>query len=159
MVECLVYVYKDGLLSPLGHDLTLRVNQLSVEVALDGAALEARFDPRSLTVVAPGSLSSSDRQTIESRIAAEVLEAQRHPEIRFSARVRRDDDRAILDGTLSLHGRSRPLTVAAERAGDAWRARVELRQTDFGVTPITALLGALRVRDQVRVEVTVTEGA
>jgi hypothetical protein len=159
MLECLVYVYKDGLLSPLGHDLTLRVNQLSVEVAPDGAALEARFDPRSLTVVAPGSLSPSDRETIESRIASEVLEAQRHPEIRFSARVRRDDDRAILDGTLYLHGRSRPLTVAAERAGDAWRARVELRQTDFGVTPITALLGALRVRDEVRVEVTVTEGA
>jgi polyisoprenoid-binding protein YceI len=158
MTECLVYVYKDGLLSPVGHDLTLRVNRVAVEVAPDGATLEARFDPRSLTVAAPASLSASDRDTIERTIVDEVLEARRHPEIHLSARVQRDGDRALVRGTLHLHGRTRPLTVAVERAGGAWRARVPLRQRDFDIRPYTALLGGLRVRDEVLVELTLEEG-
>jgi polyisoprenoid-binding protein YceI len=155
MDTCRVLTFREGLLSPVGHDLTLRVQRFSVEVAADGASLEARFDAGSLMVEAPASLSAHDRASIEENIRREVLEVRRHPEIRFRAKVSRDGDRAQLDGTLALKGVERPLRIASERVGEMWRARVTLHQQDFGIKPYTAMLGALRVRADVIVEIEV----
>lgn len=152
MIECRVHTFREGLLSPVGHDLTLKVNRCSLELANDGASLEARFDPTSLTVEAPP-LSTHDRRSIERDIVETVLDARRFPEIRYSAKVERDGDRARLDGTLALHGRTRPLAAVASREGDRWRARVTVHQPDFGVRPFTAMLGTLRVRADVIVEI------
>ena len=152
MIECRVFTYREGLLSPVGHDLTLKVNRCSLELAPDGASLEARFDPTSLTVEAPP-LSAHDRRNIERDIAETVLDARRHPEIRYSAKVQRDGDRAQLDGTLALHGRTRPVAATATREGDRWRARVTVHQPDFGIKPFSAMLGALRVRADVIIEI------
>jgi polyisoprenoid-binding protein YceI len=155
MDACRVLTFREGLLSPVGHDLILRVQRFSVEVATDGASLEARFDAGSLMVEAPASLSAHDRASIEETIRREVLEVRRHPEIRFRAKVSRDGDRAQLDGTLTLKGVERPLRIASERVGEMWRARVTLHQQDFGIKPHTAMLGALRVRADVIVEIEV----
>jgi polyisoprenoid-binding protein YceI len=65
------------------------------------------------------------------------------------------DDRAILDGTLAIKGVRRPLVVEARVVGDAWTATVTLHQPDFGITPYRALLGALKIRPDLRVEVRV----
>jgi polyisoprenoid-binding protein YceI len=153
MIDCRVFTFREGLLSPVGHDLTLKVNRCSVELAPDGNSLEARFDPTSLTVEAPASLSAHDRRSIERDIVGTVLDARRHPEIRYSAKVQRDGDRAQLDGTLSLHGCTRPLAAVATREVDRWRARVTVHQPDFGIKPFTAMLGTLRVRADVIVEI------
>jgi polyisoprenoid-binding protein YceI len=153
MIECRVFTFREGLFSPVGHDLTLKVSRCTLEPARDGASLEARFDAASLTVEAPASLSASDRRSIEESIVDDVLAARRFPEIRYSAKVRRDSDRARLDGTLSLHGKSRPLPATAERRDGVWQARVTVHQPDFGIKPYTAMLGALRVRADVIVEI------
>lgn len=156
--SCFVFTFKEGLLSAVAHDLKLSVSRFTVELADDGAAIEARFDAASLRVVSamrdqrelPTALSARDRRTIESNLSDDVLHARRHPEIVFrSTAIARDQDRATLDGELSLHGRTRPLRLAATRTGGEWKVETRLHQPDFGITPYTALLGTLRVAPHV----------
>ena len=160
--ECLVYTFKEGLLSTVAHDLELRVTAFAIEVADDARSLEARFDARSLRVERnmhagrPGSPPSArDRETIEANIAGDVLEARDFPEIRFrSTAITREGTQAIIEGTLTLHGRTRPITFRAVEESGRWVTEVHLHQPDYGIRPYSALLGTLRVQPAVMVRVT-----
>jgi polyisoprenoid-binding protein YceI len=94
----------------------------------------------------------------------EVLDAARFPEIRLApgpageARLRRAADGRLegdMPGALSLHGRSRSVTVPvqAAREGGAWRVRGSVRflQSDFGIEPYSGFLGTVGVQDEVEV--------
>ena len=68
------------------------------------------------------------------------------------------DDGYRLRGTLGIHGRHRDheVDVVVSDSTDAWHVtgRTEVRQTDFGVTPYSMAMGALRVADAVAVTFT-----
>lgn len=94
-----------------------------------------------------------------------ALKAESHPRVEFTFRgmrggVQHDLDsglyRAVIAGDLSLAGQTRSIdvTVSAQRMSRTTfrvRAVLPLRMTDFGVTPPTALFGAVRARDALRV--------
>jgi hypothetical protein len=159
-----VVVRRQGLLSPVGHDLELRVAVLTVEVAADHSLVRARFDPRSLAVIASlegerrnlDAPSAPDRQSIERDVARVVLEADRFPEIRFESReVRPAGNGWEVRGALTLHGTTRELRTTVRRAGERRVAEVNLDQRDFGIRPFSALFGALRVRPEVTITVSI----
>jgi len=162
--RCRVFTFKEGLLSRVAHDLEIDVTRFEIEVSDDGAVV-ARFWPDSLRVLhaledgrpAPRALSDKDKRKIEKNIEAEVLEVKRHPgPITFRASGASGSDGPLtIEGTLTLHGRERRLTVRARREGDALLARVRLHQPDFGITPYSAMLGALKIQPEVEVEVRV----
>ena len=158
--DCFVLTYKEGLLSPVAHDLKLRVTKFQIEVSDDLQHLEASFDSSSLRVEsamrngreAPGVLSDRDKRTIETNIVEEVLQSKKHPEIRYaSGSIVRRDNLALIAGTLTICGRSRLLTVEAIHIEDAWRSSTKINQPDFGVKPYTAMLGTLRIRPDITV--------
>lgn len=153
-------VRRQGLLSASGHDLELDVTACSVEVDLAQELVRARFDPRSLRVVAslegerrnPEAPAAHDRATIERDVARVVLEAERYPEIRFeSSSVQPAGDGWELRGALTLHGATRDVSTSVRRLGDRVIAEVRLDQRDFGIRPFSALLGALKVRPDVSI--------
>jgi hypothetical protein len=151
--EVLVYTYREGLLSAVGHDLCLRVTRFSVEIG-DDDRIAAQLDAGSLR--ATGAISQGDARKIEGNATHDVLAARRYPTIGFqSTRVVRDGERARIEGELALHGVTRPLTFDAFADAAAWRAEVRLDQRDYGIKPYTAMLGALRVRPDVLVRVRV----
>jgi hypothetical protein len=161
--ECRVFTFKEGLLSAVAHDLEIRVDAFAIDVDETTWRVDARFDPTSLRVVGavrngvvdPGELSESDTRTIEGNIARDVLDAARHPEIRFTSdRATARGDQLAIDGTLALHGRTRELRVNADRAAGGWAAEARLHQPDFGIRPYSAMLGTLRVQADVVVRVT-----
>jgi hypothetical protein len=94
-----------------------------------------------------------------------ALKADDHPHIEFVFRelrggVQHDVDtnlyHATIAGDLSLAGRTRTIdvVVSAERISRSSfriRAVLPLQMTDFGVTPPTALFGAIRARDRLTV--------
>lgn len=160
--ECLVFTYKEGLLSPLAHDLKIRVTRFTLDVDEERRAIKARFDAGSLRVVcamrggveAPGTLSAAQRREIESSIAHDVLDAPAFPEIRFSSTSVRDKgDHYLVKGTLVLHGRTRPVPVHARRPGDFYVAEARLHQPDFGIQPYRGFFGTLKVKADVTVQV------
>jgi polyisoprenoid-binding protein YceI len=154
--DCLVYTFREGLLSAVGHDVCLRVERFAIEVSGDANApsILARFDAASLRVT--GDVAPADARKIERNAADDVLAAPSFPTIEFrSTRVARDGERARVDGILTLHGHSRELSFDATADGAAWSAEVRLDQRDFAIQPYTAMLGALRVKPEVVVRVRV----
>jgi polyisoprenoid-binding protein YceI len=155
---CHVLTFREGLLSGLGHDLELAVTRFDVEVDETARTVHARFDATSLRVeralrdgvpLADG-LSASDRLAIEDHVRKDVLDAGRYPEVRFrSTRVVDVADGFDVRGVLALHGRERDVAVALRRTGERYAADVRLHQPDFGIRPYSALLGAIRVKPDV----------
>jgi polyisoprenoid-binding protein YceI len=152
--EILVFSFKDGFLSAIAHDLKIRVTKLTVD--LDGASsVRARIDAASLRVVsamhegAPreGSLSDSDKEKIQANIVDDVLAAKKHPEIVFaSTKITPAGEGYQITGDLTLHGRTKSITIDAKPEGDRLVAEVTLHQPDFGIKPYSAMLGTLKIK-------------
>lgn len=160
--ECMVFVYKEGMLARMGHDLKIRVTQFRVEVDDSTWAIQARFDASSLRTVCavangtdvPGGLSAGDKQQIDQNISRDVLQADTYSGIAFtSSSVQERGDTHVVKGTLALHGKQRPLTVRVHREGLRWVGEARIHQPDFGIEPYTALLGTLKVKPDVNVRI------
>ncbi len=157
--RCSVIAYKEGLLSAVGHNVRLEVERFEIRIDEDG--VEADFDATSLRPVCavkdgrddPGALSAKDLGTIAGYVRKDILDSARYPSIRFrSVDYAPDDDEITVEGELELHGETRDIDLTAEREGDEWVARVRLRQPDFGIRPFKALMGALKIKPEVDVE-------
>lgn len=137
----------------MGHDVDLRVTSLSLEVGEDDT-VKAEFDADSLQVVSDGP-SESDKKDI-ARNAEKTLEAGKFHKIRFSSTsVKREGDKASIEGDLTLHGVTKPISVQAHDDGTHWNAEVTLDQRDFKIKPFSAMLGALKVKPEVKVHLSV----
>lgn len=160
--ECLVFTYKDGLLSAVAHDLQIRVSRLHITVTQQGddLAIDGRFEADSLRVICamrdgtpqPQQLGQSDRGKIEATIRDEVLRAGRFPEVRYQGTARPAVEGAYqVSGTLTLCGVSRPLELRSQVVAGRHVVETVLHQPDFGIKPFTAMLGTLKIRPDVRV--------
>lgn len=160
-VRCEVLTRREGMLSAVGHDLRIRATRSSWTVDPARATLTATIHTDSLQVACavkderddPGALSESDRQMIDRAMRDDVLEVRRFPEIRVAASFERRGEVATVRGRVTLRGVERPFVAEARRDGDGWTASCTLDQTDFGIRPYTAMLGALKVRREVVVRV------
>jgi len=162
--ECVVYTYAEGLLSAFAHDLKLRVERFTLDVDEATGVIEGRFDASSLRVLGaihagadePKPLSERDRQEIERAMVRDVLATDRHPGIRFlSSRVTLLGNDLRIEGVLTIHGETRPIATIARQACGRLVAETVIHKPDFGIAPYSALLGALRVKPDVRVRLTV----
>jgi len=160
--ECWVFTFKHGLLSPVAHDLRLRVGRFDVELDDAKTHVAARFDAGSVSVdVAmrdgvenPGALSAADKHKIEQQIRGQVLRAATYPSIAFRSRnlSARADGGYDVEGDLTLHGISRPLRCQTRLVAGRQELEVTLHQPDFGIEPFSALLGTLKLRSDVKVK-------
>lgn len=142
MSEALVFTFKDGLLSPLAHDLKLRVTKLEI------GQKTATFDAASLRVEsAGGPLPRQFYGEIEKNIREDVLRSAKFPVVRFEASSVGDTE---IVGQLTLCGVTRE--VRLPRKGNV--VEYSLDQRDFGIKPYTAMLGTLKVKPVVKVLVT-----
>ena len=112
--ECLVFTFKDGLLSRLAHDLKMQVERFSIEVDEATRQIKATFDPSSLQVICamvggrddPSTLSKGDKKKIYDNIVKDVLHTRKHPEIRFdSSKVVPRGEGFAVEGFRQLKGR------------------------------------------------------
>lgn len=151
-MDCRISVFREGLLTSFGHDVTMQVTNLSLSVG-DDDGITADLDPSSLRVM--DDISDSNRKDIE-RNAEKALETRKHPKIQFrSTSVVRDGDRARIEGDLTLHGATNPISVEARHDGERWNVKFVLDQRKFGVKPYSAPLGMLKVKPEVEVNISV----
>jgi polyisoprenoid-binding protein YceI len=159
----LLRTFRDGLAAQAGHDLTVEATRwsgdLRVNDDLSPASLEVQVDLGALVVrdgtggVKP--LTDRDRREI-AVTTRKVLGADQHPEAVFAADsfLPSADGGGEISGTFTLRGRERPLRLQVKQTGaDRYHAETQIIQTDYGIKPYTAFLGALRVRDAVDVVV------
>ena len=163
--EVLVFTFKEGLLSPIAHDLRLRVTRFAVDVDVASGSVTASFDTGSLVVDTPmkdgaenpSALSASDKHKIAGQICDDVLHSAKHPQARFrSSRVTpRADGGYDLEGELTLHGVTKPLAAHTSLVAGRQQFELTLHQPDFGITPYRAMLGTLKIQADVTIRVTV----
>lgn len=153
-----VKTYRQGVASRAGHDLVIDVARWQATLSVDqtGATIELTADPRSLVVregvhgVKP--LSENDRVEIEKNIDEKAL---RGAPINFrSSRAAPvgDDGRVAVAGNLEMAGQTRPIrfVLSVDREGSV-EGVARLTQSEWGIKPYSALMGALKVADEVEV--------
>jgi len=156
-----------GRAAKMGHRLTLAMDSWQASVRWRGeepASAEVTVDVDSIDVLGGEGgltpLTGPEKGVCRSN-ALKSLDAKKFPQIRFTAdRISKTAGGYRLDGTVEIHGTSRPQSVdlAVTDAGDvlSLSARVGLAQTDFGVKPFSLMMGALKVADEVTIAFSAT---
>lgn len=155
-----VFTFAEGLLAGVAHDLKLEVREFTLQIDEPSGAVLASLEPASVRVVCamkqgredPEGLSSHDLREIDHHIALDVLQPAHHGELKFEGYLA---EPGLLRGTLTLHGQMAELDVPIRRENGRWIAEFGLDQRAWGIRPYRAMLGALKVKAEVLVRVTV----
>jgi polyisoprenoid-binding protein YceI len=149
-----VRVFKAGLFSGFAHDhqISAPIQEGSFDQA--NPTVHLKVDARKLRVV-DKDVSDKDRAEIQqTMLGPKVLDTERFPEIRFrSTRVEHLTDRKwLVHGELTVHGETRPVSVDITEENGHYRGTAELKQKDFGISPISLGGGTIKVKNELRVE-------
>jgi polyisoprenoid-binding protein YceI len=147
-----VRVYKTGLFSTFAHDHTIAapISEGSLDPAKRTIELRFRSDDLRLR----DKVSDSERTDIEHTMKSnKVLDVSRFPEIRFaSTSVEPSEGGSFrVRGDLSLHGMTKPLEMLVKSNGSHYTGTVKLKQTDFGITPVSVAGGTVRVKNEIEI--------
>jgi polyisoprenoid-binding protein YceI len=149
-----VRVYKAGLLSALGHDDEIAGSIAGGAVDPAARQVDLHTHTRALQVRDPG-VSDKDRTEIQSTMQGpEVLDAERYPEIAFRSTGAEPLGAGSwkVHGNLTLHGQTRTVTVEVQEKGGHYVGTSRFKQTEFGIKPVKVAGGAIRVKDEIRIE-------
>jgi polyisoprenoid-binding protein YceI len=149
-----VRVFKAGLFSVFGHEHEISAPIQQGSLTEGNPSVELTVDARKLRVM-DKEVSDKDRVEIQNTmLGPDVLDSEKYPEIRFrSTQVDRlGEGKWIVHGNLTVRGQTRPLRVQVQGQSGYYRGSAELKQKDFGITPVTVGGGAVRVKNELRVE-------
>jgi polyisoprenoid-binding protein YceI len=120
-------------------------------------SVDLAVDAKSLQVVDP-ELSVGDRKKIQATMEGErVLGVKEYPTITFkSTKFEAEPNHQFLvHGNLTIRDMTRPVILHAnlELTGPQVKAsgQCQFKQTEFGIRPVTAGLGTVKVQDQITI--------
>jgi polyisoprenoid-binding protein YceI len=106
--------------------------------------------------------SERDRAQIQATmLGPSVLDTDKFPEIRFQSSHVEDIDRNRyrVTGKLALHGVTRDLSFEVHRNSEGvYEGRTKLKQTDFGIQPVSVAGGTVKVKNELEIEFHIREG-
>jgi hypothetical protein len=170
-----VRVYRDGPMQKLGHNHIITTDKLEGEITLRDPVVATGFtlrvplesfvvDEAAARAAAGGDFTApvpaQDAEgTRRNMLGEKLLDAAQHPVMTLASESISGEPgsyqaavRVSLAGT--EHVVTAPFTVTVEGEGLKAHAAFRLRHADVGLTPFTAALGALKVRDDFDVELT-----
>jgi polyisoprenoid-binding protein YceI len=149
-----VRVFKSGLFSAFGHEHDISAPIEHGAFSESQPSVELTVDARKMRVM-DKDVSDKDRAEIqETMLGPKVLDTAQFPEIRFhsTAVERSGEGRWTVRGDLALHGQTRPVKFDVHAQNGRYQGSAELKQRDFGIAPISVGGGAVKVKDELRVE-------
>jgi polyisoprenoid-binding protein YceI len=159
-----VQAFGGGMLSFLAHSPTFAVRDFAGAVDFEGdavAGMRVEMTVRAGALQLVDNVKPADRTEIEGRMRGEVLEITTYPEVRLeltvsaSERVEPGRYRLRLGGSLALRGVSHPHRADADLRifddGVRLRGESSLRLSEYHIKPVTALGGAIRLKDDLKV--------
>lgn len=170
--ELELHVYRDGPLARFGHNHViastavsgtielrdpLRASTLSLSIPLDSLAVDEPQRRSAAGSDFPGELPEKDREgTRQNMLGPALLDAARFPELRLASQsIREDGGTFEVTARVDIAGMLREIRVPArvELDGDRLLAQGDfvLTHGQLGLTPFSVGLGALSVRDDLRV--------
>lgn len=165
--QVVINVGKAGAFSFAGHihEVTARARG-QVTFDLDDwqrSAIKLQFDATALRVTGKGEPAADVPDVQRTMLSDQVLDVKRFPLIAFTSNRISVGERTgntatvTIEGQMTLHGTTRPMTIRASATFDAGgrltaRGSFSLNQTDFGIQPVAAGGGAVRVKDALDVQ-------
>lgn len=161
-----VYTFKEGFLSAVAHDLLIEATKFSINLNvpagnINSASVEAEIQANSLKVLCAikdgqhryDMLKEKDKADIEEATFKDVLHPSKYPTINFrSSNIQEKDGVYHVKGELTLHGVTHPIEFDAKTTtGKDLKGKIALSQKDFGIKPYKALLGTLKVKNEVNI--------
>jgi polyisoprenoid-binding protein YceI len=166
-----IAVGKSGLFSGAGHTHEVVAPAVSGKILLDPkdlrqAQITLTFDASALKVTGKGEPAKDVPEVQRVMLSEKVLDVANYPTIVFrSQHVDAQAEtggliRLRVTGDITLRGVTRrievPVDVRLESARLTATGTLMIKQTAFGITPVTAGLGTVKVRDEVSVTFTFT---
>jgi polyisoprenoid-binding protein YceI len=167
-----IQVSAGGFLATFGHNPVIGVADFRGEAQLQPdklqvSALHVEIAAASLKVV--DGANSKDRVEIEQRMHTEVIESDAFPAITFESRgveataLAANHYRVQITGALTLHGTTNDQAINARVLVSPDRVRASgeftLRQSDYGIELVSAMGGALKVKDELRISFDIVAAA
>jgi len=163
--EFTIHTDRSGLFGRMGHRHTIRAQHFTGTVEWDsalpeGTRIDLVIDAKSLKVM-DDDLDPGDVAKVQHDMETKVLEVEKYPEIHFlsnGAKLRESSGgKWALDmtGTLALHNVSQavvvPLTLESEGRTLRLKGETTLRQKDYEIEPVSVGMGAVKVKNEVRI--------
>jgi polyisoprenoid-binding protein YceI len=158
-----VQAFATGLLSSFGHNPTIAIREYDGGVQFipdtyENASVQLRLKTAMLEVL--DEIKRDDREKLESKMYEDVLDTAHYPEAVFESReisVRALGSgllQARVTGALTLHGVTQNHSFEARVRDMDSMLRVSgdfaLRQSDYGIKPVSFAAGALRLKDDLK---------
>jgi hypothetical protein len=168
-----VLVFKAGTLARFGHNHVMSVQDLKgrvwVHPSLDKSGFDFSFpvanlivdDPAARTEAGsdfPREIPQKDRQgTRDNMLRAEVLDAEHYPKISLrSVKLSGTAEHPSVTARITIRNATHDVTLTPMIKIQGKRltasGEFDIQQTDFGIKPFTAALGALAVQDRLHVK-------
>jgi polyisoprenoid-binding protein YceI len=149
-----IHASKTGVFSFAAHDHVVEAPITSGQVDENKKTVTVQIQTKNLRVLDPGESEKNRAEIQQTMLSSKLLDAEKYPEISFRSKSYRQDggDSAEVGGELSLHGAVRSITLKVKKGGDHWTGSTRLKQTDFGMQPISLAGGTVKAKDEVRIE-------
>jgi polyisoprenoid-binding protein YceI len=150
-----VHVGKSGLLSAAAHEHTVNAPISSGTILESGSPhIEFRVESAKMTVRPDPKVDAKDQATIQTHMQEMVLETKKFAEITFrSSRVQKQaGGQWKVDGDLSLHGVTKAVSLIVTQTGQSYATHTLLKQTDFGIKPISIGGGMIKVKNELEID-------
>jgi polyisoprenoid-binding protein YceI len=149
-----IHVGKTGLFSGLGHNHTISAPISRAIINPQSKSVSITVLTKEMKVLDPEA-SEKDRQEIQATMMGpKVLDAQKYPEIHFtSTHVEQTSAGEFkVTGNLELHGVTKQLEFPVTGTPEHYSGKTKLKQTDFGIQPVSAGGGTVKVKDEIELE-------
>jgi len=158
-----VQAFAIGLLSAFGHNPTIAIRDYDGEIqfnpdTIDNASVRVTVRTSAMEVV--DEMKNDDRKKLEQAMYDQVLEPNRFPTAVYESKqitVQKDSAeqwRVHVAGELSFHGatQSHSFDARVNHMGTTMRIVGEfpLRQSDYGIKPVSFAGGALKSKDELK---------
>ena len=162
-----IHVGKSGVFGFAGHEHKVVAPSVRGTVVADPddlsrSSVTLSFDAAALKVTGEGEPAKDVPKVQETMTGPQVLDAARFPSITFRSKsvVGKAVSEGVYDlqvtGDLALHGMTRSLTLPlrVEVAADKLTAsgRTVLRHSDFGMKPVSAGGGTVKVKNEIGID-------
>jgi polyisoprenoid-binding protein YceI len=149
-----IHVYKAGALAAFGHDHEISAPIASGTVDAQAHKAELAVNTSTLRVEDPKASEKDRAEVQKNMLGSEVLDAQSYKEIRFHSTSAEAAGSGAwkVSGELSLHGASHPVSMEVREASGRYTGSCRLSLKMFGIAPISAAGGTIKVKDEIQID-------
>lgn len=148
-----VHVYKSGLFAFAAHDHEINAPIVSGEVNDPLTSVTLSVATARMSVDDPHGPAGDRPQVQERMLGPDVLDTAHFPSIDFkSTGIAAAADGWDVSGQLTIHGVTRAVRFHVTRTNGHYTGSTTLKQTDFGIQPVTIAGGTVKVKDEIRID-------